>query len=87
MEKIFNQKFFYYFFWTPLDSTVSIQKIFLFKVILSCQQFDNCSNCLQPVSLTPVSNLPSVSTTLAKIVEKFAASVIDTGGVDTSGAP
>jgi hypothetical protein len=51
-------------------------------LLLSCQQFDNCSHCL-----------PSVSTTLAKLVEKFAASVFDTGGkfatgvVDTGGAP
>jgi hypothetical protein len=38
-------------------------------------------------------NLPPVSTTLAKLVEKFAAGVIDTSGklaagvVDTDGAP
>ncbi len=36
MEKIFNQKIFYYFFWTPLGSAVSK----FFKLILSCQQFD-----------------------------------------------
>jgi hypothetical protein len=42
--------------------------------------------------VTPVPNLPQVSTTQAKLVAKFAASVIDTGGkfaagvVDTSGA-
>jgi hypothetical protein len=34
---------------------------------------------LPPVSLTPVANLPPVSTTLAKLVEKFAAGVVDTG--------
>ncbi len=45
------------------------------------------------MSLTPVANLPLVSTTLAKLVAKFAAVVIDTGGkfaagvVDTGGAP
>jgi hypothetical protein len=45
------------------------------------------------VLLTPVENLPPVSTTLSKMVEKFAASVIDTRGkfatsvVDTGGAP
>ncbi len=44
-------------------------------------------------SLTPVANLPSLSTTLAKLVEKFAASDVDTSGklatgvVDTGGAP
>jgi hypothetical protein len=35
------------------------------------------------VSLTPVANLPPVSTTLMKQVEKFATGVVDTGG----GAP
>jgi hypothetical protein len=29
---------------------------------------------------TPVANLPSVSTTLVKLVAKFAAGVVDTGG-------
>jgi hypothetical protein len=33
---------------------------------------------LPPVSLTPVANLPPVSTTLGKMVEKFAAGVVDT---------
>jgi hypothetical protein len=48
---------------------------------------------MPPVSLTPVANLPQVSTILAKLVEKFASSVVDTGGnfagcvVDTGGAP
>jgi hypothetical protein len=35
---------------------------------------------LPPALLTPVANLPLVSTTLAKMVEKFAAGVVDTGG-------
>jgi hypothetical protein len=35
---------------------------------------------LPTASLTPVANLPPVSTILAKLVQKFAASVIDTGG-------
>ncbi len=45
------------------------------------------------VSLTPVANLPPVSTTLGKMVAKFSAGVVDTGGkfatgvVDTGGAP
>jgi hypothetical protein len=43
------------------------------------------------VSTTPAANLPPVSTTLGKMVAKFAAGVIDTGGkfaagvVDTGG--
>jgi hypothetical protein len=72
MEKIVNPKTFHYFFWTTLRSS-------------------NCSYCLPPASLTPVAhlppvqlttvaNLPLVSTTLAKPVEKFATSVVDTGG-------
>jgi hypothetical protein len=46
---------------------------------------------LPPVLLTPVANLPPVSTTLAKLVAKFSAGVDDTRGkfatcvVDTSG--
>ncbi len=32
------------------------------------------------MSLTPVANLPPVSTTLAKMVEKFVTGVADTGG-------
>jgi hypothetical protein len=35
---------------------------------------------LPPVSLKPVANLPPVSTTLLKLVAKFAAVVVDTGG-------
>ncbi len=35
---------------------------------------------LLPVSLTPVANLPSVSTTIAKLEAKFVAGVIDPGG-------
>ncbi len=43
--------------------------------------------------MTPVANLPPVSTTLVKLVAKFAASVVDPGGkfatgvIDTSGQP
>ncbi len=92
--KIFNQKNLHYFFWTPLGGEVIIWKKIFFKFILSCQQADNWSHCLPPVSftlvanlspapLTPVANLPlvslpPVSTTLAKLVAKFA--VVDTGG-------
>jgi hypothetical protein len=45
------------------------------------------------LSLTPAANLPPVSTTLVKLVAKFAARVVDTGGkfaagvFDTGGAP
>jgi hypothetical protein len=70
-----SEKFFD-FFW---GSRVSIKIKKIFKFISSCQQFDNCSHCLPPVLLTPVANLPPVSTTLVKLVEKFATGVVDTG--------
>jgi hypothetical protein len=46
---------------------------------------------LSPASLTPLANLPPVSltpvsTTLAKLVAKFAASVVYTGGKFATGA-
>jgi hypothetical protein len=46
-----------------------------------------------PPSLTPVENLPPVSTALAQLVAKFAAGIVDTSGkfasgvVDKGGAP
>ncbi len=46
---------------------------------------------MPPVLLIPMANLPLVSTALAKLVAKFAAGVVDTGGkfaagvVDTGG--
>ena len=46
---------------------------------------------MPPVSLTPVANLPPVSTTEGELGTKFAAGVVDTGGkfaagvVDTGG--
>jgi hypothetical protein len=45
-----------------------------------CLQPDIVAINLPPVSLTPVANLPPVSTTLAKMVEKFATGVVDSGG-------
>ncbi len=68
MEKIFNQKSFHYFFWTPLGSRIIIQINYFFNFTLSCQLFDHCSHCLPPVSLTPVTNLPPVS---VELVAKF----------------
>jgi hypothetical protein len=37
------------------------------------------------VATTPVANLPPVSTTLVKLVAKFAAGVVDTGGKIATG--
>jgi hypothetical protein len=38
------------------------------------------SGKLLPILLTPMANLPLVSTTLGKLVAKFAAGALDTGG-------
>jgi hypothetical protein len=40
---------------------LAYRQIFFFKFILSCQQFDNCSHCLPPVSFTLVANFQPVS--------------------------
>jgi hypothetical protein len=47
--------------------------------VISAGVVDTSGN-LSLASLTPVANLPPVSTTLAKMVDKFAAGVVDTGG-------
>jgi hypothetical protein len=54
--------------------------IFTVKFTLRSQQPDIVPIICHWVSLTPVANLPPVSTTLAKLVAKSAASVVDTGG-------
>jgi hypothetical protein len=48
-------------------------------LLLATSVIDTVAN-LPPVSLAPVANLPPVSTTLAKLVAKFAAGVVDTSG-------
>jgi hypothetical protein len=61
-----------------------MEKIFRQKCFISFGHLwdDNCSYCMPPVSFTPVANLPpvSISTTQGKLVEKFAAGVVDFGG-------
>jgi hypothetical protein len=101
--KIFKQKNFNSFVWTPLGSRVNIFLNFCLQVhgclqpdIVAIMQIcrrcrgvvDNGGNLppasltpLQLTSLTPVANLPPVSTTLAKMVAKFATGFVrDTGG-------
>jgi hypothetical protein len=39
-----------------------------------------CRYILLPMSLVPVADLPPVLITLAKLVAKFSAGVVDTGG-------
>jgi hypothetical protein len=80
-----------------------VEETYIYKFLPSSVHFQvsaawYCSHYLPPVSmtlvsLTPVANLPLVSTTQGELVAKFAAGVVDTGGkfatgvVDTGGAP
>ncbi len=91
MEKIFSQKNFNNFVWSPLGSRVNIYIHFCLQVHFQVSAAWYCSHYLPPVSITPVANLPPVSTTQGELVAKFAAGVVDTGGkfaavvVDTGG--
>ncbi len=104
MEKIFKQKNFNNLVWAPLGSRVNIYINFCLQVHFKVSAAWYCSHYLPPVSLIPVAsllpvlltllaNFPPVSTTQAKLVAKFAAGVVDTGGnfatgvIDTRGAP
>jgi hypothetical protein len=56
----------------------TLQKSYVRATHLSFNALYNCLNmCVVDI---PVANLPPVSTTLAKLVAKFAAGVVDTGG-------
>jgi hypothetical protein len=94
MEKIFNQKNFNNFVWSPLGGRGNIYINFCLQGHFQVSAARYCSHYLPPaatVSLTPVANLPPVSTTQAELVAKFAAGVVDNGGkfaagvVDTGG--
>ncbi len=61
MEKIFNQKKFHSFIWTPLASRDSILIHFFLQVHFKLSTIWYYSYCLPPVSFTPVANLPHVS--------------------------
>jgi hypothetical protein len=90
MEKIFNQKNFNNFVWSPLGSRGNIYINFCLQVHFQASAAGYCSHYLPPasltpaanlppVSLTPLANLPPVSTTQGVVVGKFAAGVVDTG--------
>ncbi len=68
MEKIFNQKNFNYFVWTPLGSRVTININFCLQVHFKESAAWYCFHILPLVLLTQVANLPPVSKTLAKLV-------------------
>jgi hypothetical protein len=85
MEKIFNHETFNYFalFGHLWEAGLTFRYIFAFKFILRSQQPD----------IFPITYLPPASTTIAKLVAKLAAGVVDpgckfaTGVVNTGGAP
>ena len=70
MEKIFNQKNFNNFVWSPLGSRRNIYRNFCLQV-----HFHVCSLILFPLFATGVHDTG----------DKFAAGIIDTGGIDTGG--
>jgi hypothetical protein len=74
MEKIFNHKSFGHLWEVELTYKYTDTGGKLLPMSLT-----QAANLL-PVLLTPVANFPPVSTTLAKLVEKFAAGVVDTSG-------
>jgi hypothetical protein len=82
MRKIFNQKNFNNFVGTPLHSRVNTYIHFCLQVHFKASAAWYLSHCLPPVS-----------TTLVKLVSKFAAGVVYTGGkfangvVDTGSQP
>jgi hypothetical protein len=53
--------------------------IYIFAFTFRCLQPDIVPIICHLVSLTPVANLPTVSTTQGELVAKFATGVIDTG--------
>jgi hypothetical protein len=74
MQKIFNHKSFNYLVWTPLVSIVNLRNIFAFKFTLRSQQPDVVPIiCISKGA--PLVSLILVSTTLAKLVAKFAVGV------------
>jgi hypothetical protein len=75
-KKIFNQKSFNYFLEHLCIVELTYRSFFSFKFILRCQKSDIVP-ILSPILLTPVANLPPVSTTPAVTVAKFATGIVD----------
>jgi hypothetical protein len=74
MEKIFNQKNFNNFVWSPLGSRGNIYINFCLQVHFQVSAAWYCAHYLPPALLTLAANLPLVSTTQGKLVAKFATS-------------
>ncbi len=77
MEKIFNQKNFNNFVWSPLGSRGNIYINFCLQLHFQVSAAWYCSQYLPPVSMTPVANLPPASLTP---VANFATGVNNTRG-------
>ncbi len=76
MAKIFKQKNCNYFVWAPLGSRVNIYINFGLQVYFKMSAAWYCSHYLQPVSTTPVANLPPVSLIPVAIINNTS----ETGG-------
>jgi hypothetical protein len=101
MEKIFNQKNFNNFVWSPLGSRGNIYINFCFKLTFRCLQPDIvpiiCHRCqfaagvvdnggnLPPAPLTPAANLPPVSLTPVATTQGELLPKFAAGVVDTGG--
>jgi hypothetical protein len=81
MEKIFNQKNFNNFVWSPLGSRGNLYINFCLQVLFQVSAAWYCSHYLPPVSMTPVANLPPGSL----IPVAICHGVVDTGGKFAAG--
>jgi hypothetical protein len=90
-KKIFNQKYFNYFVWTPLGRRINIYINFCLQVHFKVSAA--CSHYLPPVSTTQAELVAKFDTGVIDTGGKFDGGVVDTGGnfatgiIDTSGAP
>ena len=85
MEKIFKQKNFNNFVWSPLGSRVNIYINFCLQVHFKLSAAWHCCHYLPPVSTTPAANLPPVSTTPAANFATSSPCAVDTGGKFATG--
>ncbi len=87
MEKIFNQKNFNNFVWSPLGSRGNIYINFCLQVHFQVSAAWYCSHYFPPMSMTPVTNLlpvllipMAISTGVGVTTSKYATDVNNTSG-------
>ncbi len=85
MEKIFNQKNFNNFVWSPLGSRGNIYINFCLQVHLQVSAVNEIRGKFAAGIVDTGGKLSLVSTTLGELVAKFAAGVVDTGGKFATG--